>query len=244
MTEARKLKQKIRKRAQRTGESYAAARRHVVAQMDAERAAKTEATARKAQVASATGAVSEARCIEKTGHGFAHWFEVLDRFGARAAGHTKAARHLHTDLGVSAWYAQSITVAYDRAHGLREVGQRSTGDYQTSVSRVLPISQEAARDLLAEAPARDRWLAPIDGEVARWLLGSLAAGSLTPRGKTLRLRERLGETVVQLELVAKADGRSSVGVRHDKIATKEAMIAFRDQWRTILDAFRTHCRTG
>ncbi|HEX7779978.1 MAG TPA: hypothetical protein VF424_12085 [Vicinamibacterales bacterium] len=63
----------------------------------------------------------------KTGRGLDHWFEVLDRFGAVEKGHTAAARHLYDAHGVDGWYAQGITVAYERARGVRGVNQRRDG---------------------------------------------------------------------------------------------------------------------
>ncbi len=241
MTDAQKLKRKVRERAAKTGESYAAARRHVVAQVDAERTSKTLATAARAKAAPATGTVSEQRCIEKTGHGFDHWFGVLDTFGARQAGHTKAARHLQQDHGVSAWYAQSITVAYERAHGLRELNQLCSGDFQVSVSRVLPVSVETAAGFLSAATERSSWLEGFEGSPAAELGAALDdPGFRTVKGGR-RLRYRPEDTVVEFELREKPDGRSTVVVRHTKIGQRETVESLREVWRELLDAFRAHC---
>ncbi len=243
MTDASKIKKKIRARAQKTGESYSAARRQVLAKLDAERQAKTQTVATQAAAAPATGAVSEERCVEKTGHGFAHWFAVLDRFGGRKAGHTATARHLREEHGVSAWYSQSITVAYERAHGLREVGQLCTGDFQTSASRVLPVSTAMAVARLHEDSSRAIWLAPFDGEPAAALGEALAEKALSPARGGYRLRYRPEgpggkSSVVELEVRDKADGRSTLVVRHTKIPERETMEELRASWRLLLDSFR------
>ena len=62
---------------------------------------------------------------------------MLDRFGAVEKGHTAAARHLHEAHHVDGWYAQGITVAYERARGVRAVNQRRDGEYEVSVSKVV-----------------------------------------------------------------------------------------------------------
>ncbi len=242
MTDAKKLKQKIRARARKTGERYAAARRHVLAEVNADRESKTRETAKRARRAAATGAVSDERCIEKTGHGFTHWFGVLDRFGARDAGHTAAARHLKDDQGVSAWYAQAITVAYERAHGLREVGQLSSGAYQTSVSRVLPVDLDTAWGVFGSWPDHPRGLDGIAGEVVSALREALDVDDAKAIRDGFRLRYRMTESTVEIELRAKPDGRSTVGVRHTKITERAVMEAYRDAWRSILDGFRARCR--
>ncbi len=242
MTDARKLKKRVRSRAERTGESYAAARRQVVAKLDAEREAKTRSTAEQARQAPATGAVSEERCREKTGHGFDHWFRVLDRFGARKEGHTKAARHLLEEHQVSAWYAQAITVAYERAHGLREVNQQCTGDFQTSVSRVLPVDVEAAQRLFVERAERDGWLLGLEGEPAASLQTALEKESFQAMKGGVRLRYRPAASLVELELRAKNGGRATVVVRHSKIGDRGEMESLRGGWRQVLDCYRAYCR--
>ena len=138
MTRARALKQLIRSRAAKTGERYTTARRHVLASLPP-RVDKPAAPAKAERVEprAAKGAASEATIRQRTGHGLDHWFDVLDRFGAVQKGHTAAARHLATDHGVPGWYAQGITVAYERARGVRAVNQRCDGEFEVSVSKVV-----------------------------------------------------------------------------------------------------------
>ena len=122
MTQDKKLKRQIRERAARKGESYATARRQVLRDRAKRKAAPLDPKARAAtQKAGSAGAVSDAKAIEKTGHGLAHWYGVLDAFDAAKKGHTMAARHLREDHKVPPWYSQGITVAYERARGLRAV---------------------------------------------------------------------------------------------------------------------------
>ena len=99
MTRARALKQVIRARAAKTGERYTTARRHVLKDLQGRAAPSTRPRSttppRAAAAGSSKGSVSDAKSLEKTGHGLDHWFEVLDRFGAVEKGHTAAARHLY-----------------------------------------------------------------------------------------------------------------------------------------------------
>src|SRR5688572_2718846 len=104
MTRAAALKKVIRARAAKTGERYTTARRHVLNEVQQRPAASAPiasmtppraAALRTASGSLSKGSVSDAKAIEKPGHGLAYWFEVLDRFGAVEKGHTAAARHLH-----------------------------------------------------------------------------------------------------------------------------------------------------
>ena len=240
MTQSSKLKQKIRDRIQRTGERYAVARQHVLNQVDTARVQRTQSAADQARSAKATGTVSEARCIEKTGHGFDYWFAILDRFKAPAAGHTAAARHLRNEHGVSAWYAQAITVSYERARGIRTVNQLCSGRFQVSASRVLPVSTEVATAALGHAKQRRLWLASIESEVAQALAGALASGRIKrgTKANTFRFRSAFG--VTDARITPKADGRSTVQVSTTELADQAATEAVRAGWREVLDAFRAY----
>ena len=119
----------------KTGERYTTARRHVVSQLAtnasatiggrAEHPAAPPQTAPpasvkdlpKTAVAPTRGSVTDEKARQKTGHGLDHWFAVLDRFGGVEKGHSASASHLYDDHGVPGWYAQGITVAYERARG-------------------------------------------------------------------------------------------------------------------------------
>ena len=150
MTHARKLKKAIRARARKTGESYAAARRSYLKPPP-----PTPAPRPKARTA---GSLSDAKAVENTGHGLDHWFAVLDRFSQGRKDHTGAARHLSRDHGVPMWYCQGITVAWERARGHRAMNQSSAGDFQVSVSRVVPLALSDLFRLVGDAKERSRWL--------------------------------------------------------------------------------------
>ena len=136
MTKDHKLKKAIRARAQKTGESYAAARRQYLKPA-------TPSPAAPAKNAKA-GGMTEASARRVTGHGLDHWFAVLDAFSPGGVkGHTAAARHVADDHGVPGWHAQGITVAWERARGHRAMNQSCTGTFNVSVSRVVPADVAA-----------------------------------------------------------------------------------------------------
>jgi len=239
MTDQSKLKRAARTRAKKTGESYASARRQVTNKLDRERSNASRKAAALARGGHATGSVTEARCIEKTGHGFDHWFAILDRFGAVKNGHTAAARHLGEEHGVSAWYCQAITVAFERARGIRELNQVCQGDYQVSVSRVLPVSLDRAVASLGRKTARERWLpraAPIGSEVAKALVGKRVTH--TPNASRMAFDGSGGR--VELRITPKDDGRCTLVATVTKLTDQEAVAEARSGWRQTLDAFRAH----
>jgi hypothetical protein len=249
MTRARALKIAIRSRAARTGERYTTARRHVLhARATARPAAQRETAASPREPlklapppaipAFATrGTVSDARCREKTGHGLDYWFGVLDRFGAVEKGHTASARHLHDGHGVEGWHSQAITVAYERARGVRSVNQRCDGAYEVSVSKVMPA---VPSDVIAAfgKRRRKRWSDGADRALVHALAAALGARS--SKGFVLRddglarYRYRWDDSTVQMYLVPRPGGKTAFTVQHTKLAGPEMVEARRGQWRTAL----------
>ena len=95
--------------------------------------------------------------IEATGHGWDHWFAALDEWGAREQSHTQIARWLRDEHGVPGWYSQSISVSYERARGMRAVGEGVNG-FTVSVSRTVDATAEELFAAFDDSDARERWL--------------------------------------------------------------------------------------
>jgi hypothetical protein len=84
-----------------------------------------------------------------TGRDRAEWFTLLDDAGAADWTHRAIAEWLVAEQGVEAWWAQSLTVAYEQARGIRQPGQRQDGTFESSVSRTVDLGTEAALRSLA-----------------------------------------------------------------------------------------------
>jgi len=246
MTRARALKHVIRERAARTGERYTTARRHVLSGIaprpiaPAARSGPAIAAAPMVTTAPAKGSVSEAKCLEKTGYGLEHWFAVLDRFGAVEKGHTAAARHLYADHQVPGWYSQGITVAYERARGVRVPNQRCDGEYEVSVSKVLTASADTVIRAFTDARLRKRWTAGVDTGLAAALtnavIGKTSKGFVVRPDGRGRFRYKWDDTTVQFYLEPRPNGKVSMVVQHTRLANASAVEARRAQWKVAFNA--------
>lgn len=264
MTRARALKQVIRARAAKTGERYTTARRHVLHDLQTRTAAVVHLpstsgsgglavdtspgsapsvlrdSTRVVRPASSKGSVSDAKSLEKTGHDLDHWFNVLDRFGGVEKGHTASARHLHDAHEVDGWYAQGITVAYERARGVRAFNQRCDGEYEVSVSKVMTATTTHVIEGLTEPRLRKRWLSGVDGQ----LVNALVAALDSPRSKGIvvradgqgRYRYKWGDTTVQFQLFPKDGGKVLLVVTNSRLSLATMVEERRTQWRTALNA--------
>ena len=242
MTRARALKQVIRARAAKTGERYTTARRHVLKGLPVGRIDRPSPAGRPTEPvlepsAKTKATFSDKKFIEKTGHGLDYWFEVLDRFGAVEKGHTAAARHLHDAHKVDGWYAQGITVSYERARGVRQANQRCDGAFEVSVSKTLAGDARAVVKALTDPAVRKR-LSKSDPA----LFGALWHALDAPKSKGVVIRpDGLGRfrypwagTTVQLYMAPKPGGRVSVVASNMKLGSSAVVEERRAIWRAAL----------
>ena len=245
MTRARSLKKIIRTRAAKTGESYTSARRHVLAARAASASGKPSVrppdkpTAAAAKTAKSKGAVSDERIRELTGHGLDHWFAVLDAFGAKTKGHTAAADHLYSAHGVPGWHAQGVTVAYERARGLRAVNQRCDGNYQVTVSKVVPVTVRELVGAITDRRRRTQWLREADPALVEALSTALDGPGNKPftikDNNNARFRYRQNGGVVELRLTGRPGRKTSIVADSSKLAAASDVDARRTAWRTVLE---------
>ena len=243
MTRARALKQIIRARAAKTGERYTTARRHVLKGLQGGKngspSSPASVPAPAPRPSTKTRATfSEKKFLEKTGHGLDYWFDVLDRFGAVEKGHTAAARHLYDVHKVDGWYAQGITVSYERARGVRQANQRCDGAFEVSVSRTMAGDARAIVKALADPSVRKR-LSRSDPALFTTLWQALDAPKsngvvIRPDGLG-RFRYAWGDTTVQLYMTPKPGGKVSVVATNMKLAGAEAVEERRTIWRAALN---------
>ena len=240
MTRARALKSLIRARAAKTGERYTTARRHVLTEVRPQPMAAPPATTHALAAANSKSGLSDAKCREKTGHGLDHWFAVIDRFGGVDKGHTAIARHLYEAHAVPGWHAQGITVAYERARGVRAVNQRCDGEFEVSVSKVMPGTVAAVVKALTDRRGRARWAKGVDAQLVKALsaaVDSPASKGIVVRADGLgRFRYKWGGTTVQLHMVPKPGAKTSVVATNGKLTDGAMVEDRRGQWRAALTA--------
>lgn len=164
-----------------------------------------------------------------TGHGWDHWFRLLDDAGGVDLDHKALVREVQ-GAGVSGWWAQTVTVEYERRIGRRAVGETQQGDYQVAVSRTLPGSLDEVLDA---------WTAFMDGtddldDVA------IVDGPVTSRTPDWRYwRAGLADgTRVNVVVGAKGERKVSLTAGHEKLPDAEAKEAWRAFWKQELDRFK------
>jgi uncharacterized protein YndB with AHSA1/START domain len=222
MTTDKARKRAVRSRMQKTGERYAAARRHVV----------RDGALPPLPPRVADPGVSEAAIVKGTGQGWDHWFRVLDAWGATSKSHTEIARYVNGEHAVAGWWSQSVTVGYERARGMRAPNQRPEG-FEVSVSKTVAL------------PAMEAWRAFVEpGRRARWLDLALRTRTGTrTMGRSARFDVPAEGTRVNVFLTPKGD-RTTVTVTHVKLDGAADVAAHRTAWRRRLDRLAAETAPG
>jgi len=229
------LKRLVRARMSRTGESYTAARTHVLAKPSSKPRASTlrAAEPRKTSVARAPrpnyaelAGYSDEVLKAKTGCTWERWVGVLDYYRADKMTHRDIAALVNKKFKIEGWWSQAVTVGYERIKGLRARGQRRDGSYEANKSRTYNVPTERLFDAWANARVRGRWL---DGEIGR-------VRTSTP-AKSMRLDGK-GGSIVAVGFWPKGPSKSAVSVQHTKLPDQETATKLKKYWSERLDALR------
>jgi hypothetical protein len=212
------LKRRVRARMQKTGETYTTARMHV---LGAERGVKP--TPPVADYAALAG-MRDAAVAAKTGRTWNQWVTVLDAAGAAALPHAAIARYLHEVHGVPGWWAQTVTVGYERIRGLRAKGQRRGGGYDVNKSKTLSVP--IGKLYRAFAMAKQR---------ASWLGDHAVRVKTTARDKSVRWLWTDG-TPVDVHFWPKGPQKSQVVIQQRELASPAAADQQRAFWTARLMA--------
>lgn len=213
MTKNESFKRRIRERMATTGERYTVARQSLIDQ--------TSGSRRRVWVSEPefTDEVIESN----TGHGWDDWCDIIDAWPGHVDGHAAIATHLREDLGVDAWWAQGVTVSYERITGLRLPHERADGTFTADKSKTIAIDAEKLRSMLLDDDDRDD------------LFGSEPT-ELRSKATSKSIRIAVGPGVALFTLEAKADGRTKVVVAHEKLPQFDAVAEWKFYWNDWLTA--------
>ena len=170
--------------------------------------------------------MSDAAVQAKTGKTWPEWFEILDAAGAHDMDHRSIARYAHEKLGIPGWWAQMVTVGYERARARRERHERHDG-YQITRSKTIAVTLSTLYRAWKDTRARDRWLA--NGEIA---IRKATAD------KCLRITWKPDGTSVEVNFYSKGAGKAQVTVQHGKLRDARQAERMRAYWGERLDRLK------
>lgn len=215
MTDEKSFKRRVRERMSKTGESYTAARSQVAQKRERVQGAR-------ARLAAADERVSDPKVGEATGRSWDQWFSILDRWGAADKKHRDVAKFLVEQHDVGTWWAQSITVGYERARGMRLKYQHADG-FSVSATKTIAVPVDVLFDAFVNPRSRKRWLRD----------GTMSLRTSQP-GRSARFDWGDGSTRVNVGFTAKDASKSSVSVAHERLTDADEAESAKALWKQRL----------
>jgi hypothetical protein len=214
------FKRLVRGRMQKTGESYTAARAHLRKQKPT--VAVAPAPADYARLAGRSDAILQ----ERTGCTWERWVKALDYAKAYTWPHREIAKHVAEKYKVPGWWAQTVTVGYERIKGLRSVGQRRDGLFEASKSKTFGVPLTRLYGAFHNSRTRARWLPGVD----------LTIRTAT-RGKSMRITWP-DRTSLEVGFTRRGPAKSQVALQHGKLPDRAAATRMKEYWTERLAALQ------
>ncbi|MFM9107039.1 MAG: DUF4287 domain-containing protein [Chloroflexota bacterium] len=181
---------------------------------------------------SAQSPIGDDAFVRATGKPPADWFALIDAWGGEQRSHAEIARWLADEHGLGGWWAQNVTVSYERARGLRAVNQKTDG-FAVSVSRTLDVAPDLVSAWFTHDALRDRWLEP-----------GLLSLRTVQLGRSARFNVAGGDTRLAVWLSAKPGGRTGVQVQHERLPDADAVDHWRAFWKERLNRLAAAIANG
>ncbi len=214
MTRQKSFKRLVRARMQKTGESYTAARAALLA---AQEPNATEGPALP---------MSNEAIRRRTGRGWEEWFDLLDEWGASGRSHKEIARWVGEEHGIGGWSAQAVTVGYERARGLRAVGERPDG-FTVTASKTVAVPVDRLYEAFVDESLRERWLP--EGELRE---------RTASKPRSARFDWGDGESRVNVTFIAKGQVKSTAALEHERLADGSEAERMKAFWRDRVAALK------
>jgi uncharacterized protein YndB with AHSA1/START domain len=167
--------------------------------------------------------ISEEAIRRRTGRGWEDWFALLDGWGAAARSHAEIARWLGEQDGVDGWSAQTVAVNYERARGLRAVGEQARGGFTANVSKTVAVPVERLYGAFVDRSQRKRWLPEVQ----------LRERTAT-KPKSARFDWGADTSRVSVFFESKGKDKSTVSVMHERLPGTRETERMKAFWREHL----------
>ncbi|MDX1450643.1 MAG: hypothetical protein R3246_16465, partial [Acidimicrobiia bacterium] len=151
------------------------------------------------------------------------WVELIEAWPGHSEGHTAIAAWLQSEHDVDGWWAQSVTVGYERIVGIRLPHQMSDGTFTANKSKTITADADVIEKMLRH-PDDHADLFP--GHEAE----------LRSRPDTKVVRIGIGGGVAIFDVQSRENGRSRVVVTHEKLPSLDSVERWKFYWHEWLEA--------
>jgi hypothetical protein len=171
--------------------------------------------------------VSEEAVRRATGRDRDDWFALLDGWGAAKREHRDIAAWLTGEHQVDRWWAQTLTVDYEHARGLRPPGGSRDGTFAVNASRTVAVPVERLFEAFVDSKLRERWLRD----------ATMRERTSQP-GRSARFDWEDGGTRVNVYFTPKGESECQVAVAHERLPDAETAQEAKAAWRERLTTLK------
>ena len=161
----------------------------------------------------------------KTEKTWDEWFAILDDAGAKGMRHKEIVAYLNNHYDIDAWWQQSVTVAYEKAMGLRQKHEMADG-YQISKSVTINMPVEKAFSAWMDEITRAKWLEFPDLGIRK-----------STANKSIRITWSDSKSSVEIYFYPK-DDRAQVALNHSKLPNKDQAEKMKAYWASQLEKMK------
>jgi hypothetical protein len=188
---------------------------------------RCESRSKETEMTNVQRLTSEEAVQGKTGRGWDEWLALLDEWGAVEREHGVIVAWLMEEHGTNGWWAQTITVTYERERRLREPGSNRKGQFEASASKTVAVPVERLFEAFVDPAVRERWLP-----------GAVLRERTRQPGRSARFDWEDGSTRVVVGFEAKGEGKSMAALIHEKLPDASAADRSKSYWRERLVALK------
>ncbi len=166
------------------------------------------------------GRVSDEAVKKATGKTWDSWFALLNKAHAKQMNHSEIAHFLSTKYIKNGWWAQMVTVEYERVQGKRKINENKDG-FLVAVHKTvdLPVSklEKVWQKVLLMPVVQKRKLMNLDSKTKR---------------RMLHYKADVGSVVVYFD--ERGKDKSRIMVESMKLPSKQSVEQNRLFWKKIL----------
>lgn len=166
--------------------------------------------------------VSDEAVRRATGKDWDEWFGLLDAWGGTTHNHAEIARYIYETYAIDGWWAQNVTVGYERARGMRALHERPDG-FSMNASKTFPVP--LARLFAAFVNEEER---------TEWLDGIALRTRTSQENKSARFDVLPGDARLAVYFTARGPDKASAQLQMERLPSAADVERWKALWKDQL----------
>lgn len=188
--------------------------------------------------------IKDSSVIKATGRSITDWVTTIQNSQKGDLSHREIAEFLSKEHGLTSWWAQEITVLYEKQTGKRVTGQTQSSGFQIGVSKTLPVKRDELWNIIITPKVFA--LIVSDNINPETIINQKRTSETGIEYKIttwesrshMRMQWKLPEwhsySILQVRLAAQKSGRTVLTFHQEKMADESIREDMRLHWKEVL----------